>query len=530
LNKAIITIVAGEKYNKIWLRTRPFFENYADKVGADLIVLEDASFVPSPHWLKFSIYEFLKKKYDRVVFIDADILIRDDAPDLFEIVSEDKFGVFNEGQFTPRSMCLHEAMQVYGVRLPKWNGRDYYNTGVMVVSKKHRHIFKPPGEIKQLRNAFGEQTFLNFRLFENETEVHNLDYKLNSMSIMARLTGFTRLDSYFVHYAGWERDIFEDIDRDIEMWKSKDYDYKRNIFMFVGGGIGDQVCSEPVLRYMKEELYPDANIFALTSVPRLFDHLDIKADRKYPEGEFDAMHEMNAHPSQVDHLQMKLIHPLCHPVDYISTACIGRILPDEFKTPKLTYSKKDLKESKDICKNLKDLVLIHPGVGWPSKTFPIEWWQKVVDGISKTHTVGMIGKTLLIDGDGVPKHSYAPVECPENGYDFRDKLSLGGLIALLDKAKVLVSNDSAPVHLAGAFDNHIVLIPTCKHPDYVLPYRNGHKDYKTVSLCKKTLYDDHIKGYLITDLVAWHISECNNLYDYLPEPEEVIQTISFISH
>jgi len=79
---------------------------------------------------------------------------------------------------------------------------------------------------------------------------------------------------------------------------------------------------------------------------------------------------------------------------------------------------------------------------------------------------------------------------PQRTVDLRNKLNLGELGALLSRAQILISNDSAPVHLAGAFDNWIVLLPTCKHPDHVLPYRNGSVNYKTLAIYKKLIIDD----------------------------------------
>ena len=523
LAKALITIVVGEKFKKIWSKTRPFFEKYADKVNADLIVLEDASFVPSAHWLKFSIYEFLKKKYDRVAFIDADILIRDDAPDLFEVVPEDEFGIFNEGQYVPRAMCLYEVMQVYGIELKRWNRLDYFNTGIMVLSREHRHIFRPPEEWKPIRNSYGEQTFINYRLFDSEVNIFSLPYRFNSMSLMNRLTGMTRLDSYFIHYAGWERDVFKDIDRDIEKWSTGKYEYKRNLFMFTGGGIGDQVCAEPVLRYIKEFLYPEADVYVLAAEPRIFKHLDIKASNSYPKDEngevlqLDAVHEMNAHPSRLDNLHLQAQHLFTHGVDYISLASLGRIIPDEDKSIKLTYSKEEMQEVLDICPEPEKLTVVHPGVGWQSKTFPTKWWQKIVDGIDK---VGIIGKKY-IEG-----HAYAPVKTPRKGVDFRDKLSLGGLIALLSKARILVSNDSGPIHIAGAWDNDIVLIPSCKHPDLLLPYRHGTKSYKTHAVYKSIMHDVVRPGDLPTDLVPWMAKDWLEMK--LPKPKEVLSVIKAI--
>ena len=54
-------------------------------------------------------------------------------------------------------------------------------------------------------------------------------------------------------------------------------------------------------------------------------------------------------------------------------------------------------------------MLVHCGKWWPSKTLPIEWWQEIVDELSKTYTVGLIGKTID------EKQGYLPVVCPDDG-------------------------------------------------------------------------------------------------------------------
>ena len=100
---------------------------------------------------------------------------------------------------------------------------------------------------------------------------------------------------------------------------------------------------------------------------------------------------------------------------------------------------------------------------------------------------------------------------------------------MIHKSKVLLSNDSAPIHLAGAFDNYIILIPTCKKPDHVLPYRYGRQDFNTVSLYKKLVCDTidstpvMVHGQTIDKIIG-------DFSDYLPDPQTVIDaTMSCIN-
>jgi len=545
MNKAIITIVSGEKYKSTWERSEPFFVHYADKCDAELIVLKgiEGTEYPSPHWIKFGIYNLLKKEFDRIAFIDADILIRPDTPSLFDIVPEDQFGIFNEGTYTPRSMCIHEVKKVFNVELPKWNGKDYYNTGVMVMSRQHRYIFKITEEIKPLRNSFGEQTYLNMKIMANDVKVFSLPYQFNRMSILDRIIGISRLDSYLIHYAGFDIQFgqgktLEAMDRDIERWKqdAPEYKYKRKIFVWALGGLGDCIAAEPTIRYMKETLYPEADMYLLTKkyFHPLYQHLKgitfLEEGQIVPE-QIDAVLEFNTHPTIHDpnndyttSFGHYCPHPMLHSVDWVSISCTNRQLTRKQRQIKLEYTEDDLNGILKIYENPEDLILIHAGRGWESKNFPVVWWQEIINTLDKKgFKVGLIGKEVN------EEHGYMPVMCPLHGVDFRDKTSIMEMVALISQAPVLITNDSAPIFIAGAFDNYIIVIPTCKEGDMILPYRNGEQNYKTICLGKKLIRDDEI--FRIPDYNVWqmsHIPKGHKIEEYIPETGDVIkQTINF---
>lgn len=521
--KAILTIVSGEKYEKIWEKTSPFFIAYAEKCDAELIVLTKCETVPTAHWLKFACYDLLKKEFDRIAYIDADIIIRDDAPSLFDVVPEDEFGIFNEGAFTQRSICIYEVLKVYKIEDFQYDGSTYYNTGVFVASRRHRHIFKVVEQILPLRNSFGEQTFLNMKIMMSKEKVFPLHYNFNRMSIMDRATGVSRLGSYFIHYAGDGDRLFDKLDRDITAWKEANgkYEYKKKIFIWSLGGIGDVVAAEPVIRYIREKAYPNADIWLMSKECELYDHIEgINLSRAYPEGDFDAVFEMNTHQLPWEFFGKAISFHFTHAADWVSTCMLGRQLPDKDKQIKLTYADEHMAEVLAICDKPEKLVLVHPGIGWESKTFPVEYWQAIIDGLrSAGQKVGIIGKRVN------DLHGVLEVD-PTGCIDFRDKLSLRGLVALIAKAKTLISNDSAPVHIAGAFDNNIILIPTCKHPDYILPFRNGDKRYKAKALYKKLMEEENsFFGGDITDVwIAKYVPKGHNIMEYLPEVEDVITT------
>ena len=105
-------------------------------------------------------------------------------------------------------------------------------------------------------------------------------------------------------------------------------------------------------------------------------------------------------------------------------------------------------------------------------------------------------------------------------------------MALISLAKMTITNDSSPVHIAGAFDNWLIVIPTAKHPDHILPFRkdengNVHQYYKTRALYKKLTIDS-----LDTCWLSEHPHNIDkvigDILDYIPEPQTVIDEVNSI--
>ena len=517
----VLTISIGEYYNELAKLTLPSIQSYAKKIGADFLNINEFN----PHyitqkWNKFHIHELLNK-YRRIIYLDVDILIREDTPNLFEIVPENKLGMFNEGRYVPRYEYLEQASEYYGEPLKPWNG-PFYNSGVMVISRIHKNIFKLPKGHDYVET---DQPYINLRILNDGVQMFDLDYKFNRMDILDKFCGISRLDSYIVHYAGAPQAIQMDVmKKDIEQWKKDgpEYKYTRNILIVVSAGMGDQLCAEPAIRYT-QKMYPDANIFVVTHFPRLFEHLSCPV-MHYDQwnGINDAIVRMETCPD-VGLSEHKMSHVLFHPTDFATMSMIKRAIPHHEKTIKLKLEAEDVSSVLNMLSGKnpnKPTVVVHAGKWWPSKTLPQDWWQKIVDKLSEKLTVVLIGKTID------EQQGYLPIECPKDGIDLRDLTSLGEMMALISLSRCLLSNDSSPIHIAGAFDNWIVTIPTCKHGDHILPYRNGTQYYKTKALNKRLLLDDleirHTEFHADTIDI---IPEGKTMYDYVPEVDEVVKEV-----
>src|SRR6266446_5134916 len=154
MSRLILTMAVGTEYQAMARLTHPSIRAYAERIGADFHCIEKQEISQTTvHWEKFQIYDLLEN-YDRILYMDTDVIVRDDTPDLFEVVPEKELGMFMEAPFVERSKELMiDICRAYGVTLPFWNGK-YYNSGIMVVSQAHRALFKKP---EQEAFSFWEQ-------------------------------------------------------------------------------------------------------------------------------------------------------------------------------------------------------------------------------------------------------------------------------------------------------------------------------------------------------------------------------------
>lgn len=516
----ICVLLVNRPENPILNEIKINIKQYADKINADFIYNE------SPIGT-YHIYHILKD-YDRVICFTGNIIIREDCPNLFDIVPKDKIGLLNESYFTSTILEYGEAKRNYSdMKIKKWDGA-FYNTDVLVASRKDRNLFKSPHFIDE-RGLPPEKHLINLRIITEKKKIHKLESKFNRIHFMDEKIGNSRLSAYVLNYTGAPlQQLYPVLIGDLQSWKNEtDYTKfnKRTIVVSVTAGMGDQLCAEPIIRYMKKTEFKNDDVIVITHHPRLFNHIENIKVLSFDDysGTDGASLVLRTCPSD-DESPHKLSHIFFHPTDFASFSTLKKTIPNIDKTIKLGVSLEGISELLDIVGNpeiLKNMVVIHPGKWWKSKTFPKKWWQEVINGISEAGiTVGLIGKTLS------DKQGFVDVECPENGYDFRDLTTLDGMISLISQGKVLLTNDSSPIHIGGAFDNWIITAATAKLDDHILPYRKGTQYYKTINLANKLLIDDLELSWLSENADSIDkIPNGKNIEDYLPDPKDVIKVV-----
>lgn len=212
----------------------PLFKEYARKVGADFVAIEETSNPDNPVMDKFKIGDFLDD-YDRLIYLDADLVIRSDMPDLFQIVPPDRFGAYDEsasygsvtmfprygeGPMWERIYHMVEMCKAWNLPIPtsiakvcgEWKGEEtnctnidkirYFNAGVFVCSKEHKPLISTELKPLPLSIKTPEQTYMNWAILHHETKMHHLPVCFNQM-MHNRVKDFVEC-SYVVHFAGFE--------------------------------------------------------------------------------------------------------------------------------------------------------------------------------------------------------------------------------------------------------------------------------------------------------------------------------------
>jgi len=203
---AIVTIMTG--VDPSYAYALKSFKHYGQKVGADVIVLhrEAKSFkglrcfdFSKKAWAqKFLLPKFLQD-YERVLYLDADIVVHPHAPDLFATYSDpQKIYMFNEGRIEDRAQEWDLIHQLNGAR-----EAFYYNAGVILFSRESRFLLEVEEKAVEFflqRSKYYEQTYFNFYIAKHKLAHQSIDEKFNRMIISGAKE--KRFEAFFIHHAG----------------------------------------------------------------------------------------------------------------------------------------------------------------------------------------------------------------------------------------------------------------------------------------------------------------------------------------
>lgn len=159
---------------------------------------------------KFQGFKLFDKGFDRILFLDRDVIITPNAPNIFDCYPDvDALYAFDEN--SPLEHMDRDSI-VSGIKKdidwPKnvYGKYRYFNAGVFIVGKnvkdfidgyRNRQLYSIP----QMR-IFHEQTCLNYFAAQKQVKFGNLDRWWNRMDLMQPDPQGERYNAHFIHYAG----------------------------------------------------------------------------------------------------------------------------------------------------------------------------------------------------------------------------------------------------------------------------------------------------------------------------------------
>jgi len=289
---------------------------------------------------------------------------------------------------------------------------------------------------------------------------------------------------------------------------------KEPLLILTVGGLGDLLCAEPVIRFGIQEVFTESErIVIVTKNKDIYKHLsnvdNILFDTRINFiTEEELYKDLKAYYGYAictiyDHPLYKkkgFIQGAMHFTDYASIYLLGRLLPENKKSifiQPASVEEEDIviEKFENLGLDIHETLLIHPGETWPSRTIPEDWWEEFIKNYK--------GQMCLI-GENRPIHiplmtespSRIPEETDEPHRDYIpgvlnlnvtipsliDQLSFKELVVAIELCKGIITNDSLPVHIAGAVSNWLFTFSTAREWDNLKPPGYSYGIYHNLAI------------------------------------------------
>src|SRR4051812_43863883 len=106
---AVATLAIGAKAHRVFALAQPLMAAYARRIGAEFVVIEELSAGRSPQASKCELAGLLAR-FKRVIYLDCDLLVHPDCPDLTSLVPEAMLGALVESAIAPRQHAVDDVI------------------------------------------------------------------------------------------------------------------------------------------------------------------------------------------------------------------------------------------------------------------------------------------------------------------------------------------------------------------------------------------------------------------------------------
>jgi len=194
------------KYHDLYEYAIEKAKKYSQKCNADFIVIEDDSAFPgwTPIWQRFA--PFVKyKDYDNILYLDADLVITDSAPNIFETMSkwdEEVFASIDYETIPGRAYC------------------KYFNAGIIAFKRSFLDKFTYDEIMDEMKRwkytKHWDQEALNSLVKKKTSRYIDLGRSWNTMNSNLNAGKYAH-GVHYIHYhkRKFNKDIIEQYEKDV---------------------------------------------------------------------------------------------------------------------------------------------------------------------------------------------------------------------------------------------------------------------------------------------------------------------------
>lgn len=227
--KNLIVTFHQKKYNSFLSVVEERFKKYAAKYDCDFLNVEIPPDTPRPLLYKFFYIGKNLPKAKRYMVIDLDIIIKNNSPNIFDIVPYGHLGMYmetgtfhtyssiNEPEISIRWQLMVQLMKECDLEILPMQKTffinepfKYYNNGVVIYDSigLEVHNCLTSSQIEKVYKCEMpciDQTLLNYCIRKTKTKVYHLPVCFNQMPY--NRTCDYKETAFFSHYAGLQSDI-----------------------------------------------------------------------------------------------------------------------------------------------------------------------------------------------------------------------------------------------------------------------------------------------------------------------------------
>ncbi len=142
----------------------------------------------------------------------------------------------------------------------------------------------------------------------------------------------------------------------------------------------------------------------------------------------------------------------------------------DITNPDVTLYADDEQRSQVVIEYPEPYAVLAPTSAWPAKCWPIERFTQLAKKLADHPS---LGRVIIVGGPGERLHCAPLLELAERHPRITDRVgstSIAHLMAIIERAKLVVANDSAPLHMAVGFKRPLVALLGPTDPVRACPY------------------------------------------------------------